>query len=72
MKIQGGAGFHGQKWRSNQTVVLEKIPQEDQATGVKLDDSELPSVRTLGVHWNVRNDVLMFIVKEINLFFYKK
>ena len=65
-KVLGGAGFHAQKWSSNQTEVLEEIPQEDQTTGVKLDDSELPSVKTLGVHWNTSDDVFTFIVKERN------
>ena len=68
------AGFRAQKWCSNRTdvEVLEEIPLEDQATGVKLDDSELPSVKTLGVHWNASEDVFTFIVKEINLSFYTK
>lgn len=54
------------------TEVLEEIPQADQATAVKLDDSELPGVKTLGVHWNVSDNVFTFIVKEINPFFYMR
>ena len=69
-KVLGGAGFRAQKWCSNRTEVLEEIPQEDRATGVKLDDSELLSVKILGVHWNESDDVFTFIVKEINLSFY--
>ena len=61
-----------QKWCSNRTEVLEEIPQEDQATGVELDGSELLSVKTLAVHLNASEDVFMFIVKEINLTFYTK
>ena len=49
-KVLGGAGFRAQKWCSNRTEVLQEILQEDRATGVKLDDSELPSVKTLVVH----------------------
>ena len=71
-KVLGGAGFCAQKWCSNRTEVLEEIPQEDRATGVKLEDSELPSVKTLGVHWNANDNIFMFIVKEINLSFYTK
>ena len=48
-KVLGNAGFHAQKWCGNRTELLEEIPQEDRATGVKLDNSELPSVKTLGV-----------------------
>ena len=71
-KVLGGAGFHAQKWCSNRTEVLEEIPQEERTTGVKLDDSELPSVKLLGVHWNPSDDVFTFIVKEISLSFYTK
>ena len=71
-KVLGDAGFSAQKWCSNRTEVLEVNPQEDRATGVKLDDSELPSVKTLGVHWNASDDVFTFIVKEINLSFFTK
>ena len=38
----------------------------------KLEDSELPSVKTLGVRWNASEDIFTFIVKEINLSFYAK
>lgn len=72
IKVLGDAGFHAQKWCSNRREVLEGIPQEDQAMGVKLDKSELPSIKTLGVHWNASEDVFTFIVKGINLSFYRK
>jgi len=49
-KVLGGAAFRAQKWCSNRKEVLEEIPEEDRATAGKLDDSELPSVKTLGVH----------------------
>ena len=32
--------------------MLEDIPEKDQATGVKLQETELRSVKTLGVQWN--------------------
>ena len=62
--------FFAQKWCSNRIEVLEEMPQEDRATGVRLNDSELPSVKTLEVHWNASEDVFTFIGKEINLAFY--
>ena len=71
-KVLGGAGFRAQKWCSNRTEVLEEIPQEDRAIGVLFEDSELPSVKTLGIHWNASDDVYTFIVKEINLSLYMK
>ena len=71
-KVLGDAGFLAQKWSSNRAEVLEEIPQEDRATGLKLDVSELPSVKALGVHWDAREMFFTFIVKEINLSFYTK
>jgi len=52
--------------------VLEGIPENDRATGVKFDESELPSVKTLGVKWNASEDVFTFTVEEINLPVYTK
>ena len=40
--------------------------------GVKLESSELPNVKTLGVRWNASEDVFTFVVKESNLSFYTK
>ena len=71
-KVLGGAGFRAQKWCNNRTEVLEEIAQEDRATKVKLDDSKLPNVKTLGVHWNASDGVFTFIVKEINMSFHTK
>jgi len=56
-KLLSDAGFHAQKWCSNRLKVLEGIPENDRATGVKFDESELPSVKTLGVKWNASEDV---------------
>ena len=64
-KVLGSAGFHAQKWCSNRTELLEEIPQEDRATGVKLDNSELPSVKTLGVRQNASEAVVTFVIKEV-------
>ena len=69
--VLGSAGFHALKWCSNRTELLEEIPEGDRAIGVKLKDSELPSVKTLGVRWNANEDVFTFIVKEINLFLHE-
>ena len=71
-KLLSDAGFHAQKWCSNRMKVLEGIPENDRATGVKFEESELPSVKTLGVKWNANEDEFSFIVKEINLPVYTK
>ena len=71
-KVLGSACFHAQKWCSNRTEVLDEIQEGDRAIGVRLEDSELPSVKALGVHWNASEDVFTFIVKEINLSLYTK
>ena len=72
MKLLSDAGFRAQKWCSNRAKVLEDIPEKDRATGVKLEESELPSVKTLGVQWDASEDVFTFSIKEINLSFYTK
>ena len=72
MKLLSNAGFPAQKWCSNRAKVLEDIPEKDRATGVKLEESELPSVKTLGVQWNASGDVFTFSIKEINLSCYTK
>ena len=71
-KLLSDAGFHAQKWCSNRMKVLEGITENDRATGVKFEESELPSVKTLGVKWNANEDEFSFIVKEINLPVYTK
>lgn len=55
-----GAGFHIRRWCSNQLDVLDGVPEEDRATGVNLEESELPSVKTLGVMWNALKDEFSF------------
>ena len=48
---------------SNLANVLQDIPEKDQATGVRLEELELPVVKKLGVQWNTSEDVLTFTVK---------
>ena len=52
--------------------MLEEIQEEDRAIGLKLEDSELPSVKVLEVRWHASEDLFTVIVKEINLPFYTK
>lgn len=51
--------FRLTKWISNDRRVLESIPVEERAKGVKnldLDHSSLPVERALGIHWNTDTD----------------
>ena len=52
-------GFRRTKWVSNDRRVLEAVPVEERAKGVKdldLDCSSLPAARALGIHWNTEAD----------------
>ena len=57
---EGGLRLH--KFMSNSRKVLESIPIEDRATGVKEIqlDHDLPIERTLGVQWSIESDAFQF------------
>ena len=58
-KLLALVGFRLTKWISNDRRVLEAIPEEERAKGVKnldLDRSSLPVERVLGIHWNTDTD----------------
>ncbi|XP_070531584.1 uncharacterized protein [Ptychodera flava] len=54
------AGFQVRRWCSNSTAVLEGIPEDECATGVKVKESELPSKKTLGTKWDAATDTFGF------------
>jgi hypothetical protein len=64
------AGFIIRKWCSNELGVLEGIPEEERAAGVKIGDATLPNVKTLGVWWDANADDFTFTVnwasEEVN------
>ena len=56
-------GFKSKKVISNSRRVLDTIPKEDAAKGIKdldLSAQTLPIDRALGVHWSVKNDSSSF------------
>ncbi|XP_077995002.1 uncharacterized protein LOC144448600 [Glandiceps talaboti] len=58
------AGFHIRRWCRNSALVLEGVPEEERATGVKVEESELPSIKTLGVRWDASTDMFGFDFTE--------
>ena len=59
------SGFHLTKWMSNNREVLSTIPEEERSKPlINLDLDKLPVQRTLGVHWNVEEDVFSFKIHE--------
>ena len=65
-KLLSLGGFRLTKWISNSRKVVESIPLDERAKGVKdldLDRSPLPIERALGVHWNTDTDVLGIKIK---------
>ena len=66
-KLLGLVGFRLTKWVSNDRRVLEAIPVEERAKGVKnldLDRSSLPVERALGIHWNTDTDQFGIQIKS--------
>ena len=56
-------GFNLHKFTSNEKEVIESIPVEDRAEGIKeidLDCDRLPVERVLGVQWCIENDVFQY------------
>ena len=58
--VWGRAGMSPRKWLSNSEEVLKEIPVAERAASVDLENSELPSSKTLGVRWNAKDDVFTF------------
>ena len=62
-------GFKITNFISNSRRVLETIPIEDYAKGLKdpdLKDGSLPIDRALGMLWNVENDTLEFKITLVD------
>ena len=61
-------GFNLTKFTSNEKKVLVKIPEEKRRQGMKNEDLTkryIPGEKSLGIHWNVDEDALMFGIKTI-------
>ena len=59
--------FRLSKWVSNDRKVLEAVPVEERAKGVKdlyLDCSSLPAERALGIHWDIEVDQFSVQIKR--------
>lgn len=67
-EVLSKGGFNLTKWMSNDRDVLNTIPEEHRAKGVKnlnLNDDDLPTERTLGVVWDVECDQIGFASRKI-------
>ena len=64
MSLLSQGGFKLTKFMSNSRTVLQEIPVEKRALpNLDLDLDQLPIERTLGVHWNVEEDMFCFKIK---------
>ena len=54
------AGMDARKWMSNSAEVLSHVPREGRAQRLDID-SELPSIKTLGVLWEAATDEFTFV-----------
>ena len=59
------AGMHAHKWLSNSQAILEVILPQDRASQLELHENWLLAVKTLGIIWNVKQDVFTFKSKQI-------
>ncbi|XP_069129352.1 uncharacterized protein [Argopecten irradians] len=68
-KICKAGGFRITKWLSNNSDVIDSIPEEERTTVTKLWslDSEPPIERALGVYWFVEKDSLGFQIHLRNV-----
>ncbi|XP_069128774.1 uncharacterized protein [Argopecten irradians] len=68
-KICKAGGFRITKWLSNNSDVIDSIPEEERAKVTKLWslDSEPPIERALGVYWFVEKDSLGFQIHLRNI-----
>ena len=60
IELLSKAGFKIWRWCSNRSNVLEDIPLEDRMANVNIEESELPSMKALGVQWNAETDMFNF------------
>ena len=58
-------GFHVTKFISNYKELLLPVPEHQRRTRVKDQDlsGDLPSEKTLGISWNLREDICSFKLK---------
>ena len=54
------AGMRIHKWCSNETAVLEDVPENDRVADVHLENGQLPTIKTLGVLWQSNDYVFTF------------
>lgn len=64
IELLGKAGFKIRRWCSNRSKVLENIPLEDRLANVNIEESELPSMKALGVQWNADRDGHVYLQIE--------
>ncbi|XP_064646567.1 uncharacterized protein LOC135499619 [Lineus longissimus] len=61
--VEKPGGWTIRRWSSNEREVLVGLSEEDKATGVHFQDSDLPTMKTLGVWWDAETDVFSYSVK---------
>jgi hypothetical protein len=62
-------GFKLTKWTSNSRRVIENFKSEERAPKIKdlnLEHEQLPSEKILGIHWDMENDLLTMVGKEMS------
>ena len=61
------AGMQARKWISNSPKVsVAATPEEDRATELKLNDGQDPVIKTLGIVWDSKEDVLTISTSAVS------
>ena len=58
--------MQARKWVSNSEAVMEAIPVEDQAVQLTITDDKYPVVKTLGVAWERKEDILTLPASRVS------
>ena len=63
IRLCSEGGFRLNQWTTNQKEILASIPEserDDSVATLDLNRDELPTERTLGIHWNMQTDNFTF------------
>lgn len=66
MNVLEGYGFQLRKWCSNNSAILENIPEEFRETSSTFNIDEDDTIKTLGLLYQPKSDKFRYIIQEVN------
>ncbi|XP_055622591.1 uncharacterized protein LOC129766753 [Toxorhynchites rutilus septentrionalis] len=65
-KLLNCGGFPIHKWCANEEAIIQSIPDEEREKYLTFKDADInQSIKTLGLLWDPKNDVFMFLAKSV-------